>query len=247
MFEKIRNRLLDDNVGDEHYLESSLKTMSNTSSRDCHSLRQLCPTRWTVKGDAMQSVLDNYEAVLLCLEEIAQEDKAEAGSKASGLSNIFTKFDTFCGLHIGALVFQQAEQLSRLLQKKSLVASAAKAAAQVLISSLTGMRSEHFFHNFWLKITQQAIDLKLEHPQVPRSRRPSTLLDSGAPPAQFSDPESFYRVKFYTFVDCVINFVSERFQQPSFDVYVSAEQLMLRAATSDSWSNDVDNILQRVV
>ena len=92
----------------------------------------------------MQSVLDNYEAVLLCLEEIAQEDKAEAGSKASGLANIFTKFDTFCGLQIGALVFQQAEQLSRLLQKKSLVASAAKAAAQILISSLTGMRSEHF-------------------------------------------------------------------------------------------------------
>ena len=75
--------------------------------------------------------------LLLCLEEIAQEDKAEAGSKASGLANIFTKFDTFCGLQIGALVFQQAEQLSRLLQKKSLVASAAKAAAQILISSVT--------------------------------------------------------------------------------------------------------------
>ena len=43
-----------------------------------------------------------------------------------------------------------------------------------------------------------------------------------------------------------INFVSERFQQPSFDMYVSAEQLMLHAATSDSWSNDVDNTLQRV-
>jgi hypothetical protein len=28
---------------------------------------------------------------------------------------------------------------------------------------------------------------------------------------------------------------------------VSAEQLMLHAATSDSWSNDVDNILQHVV
>ena len=154
-------------------------------------------------------------------------------------------------MQIGALVFQQAEQLSRLLQKKSLVASAAKAAAQILISSLTGMRSEHFFHNFWLKITQSAIDLKLEHPQVPRSRRPSSFLDSGAPPAQFADPESFYRVKFYTFLDSVINFnchfVSERFQQPSFDIYVSAEQLMLHAATSDSWPNDVDNILQHVV
>jgi hypothetical protein len=246
IFEKIRNRLLHDNVDDEHDLES-IKTMSSTSSRGCHSLRQLCPTRWTVKGDAMQSVLDNYEAVLLCLEEIAQEDKAEAGSKASGLANIFTNFDTFCGLQIGALVFQQAEQLSRLLQKKSLVANAAKAAAQILISSLADMRSEHFFHNFWLKITQLAIDLKLEHPQVPRSRRPSSFLDSGAPPAQFADPESFYRVKFYTFLDCVINFVSERFQQPSFDIYVSAEQLMLHAATSDSWSNDVDNILQHVV
>jgi len=79
--------------------------------------------------------------------------------------------------------------------------------------------------------------------------RPSSFLDSGASPAQYADPESFCRVKFYTFLDCVINFVSERFQQPSFDMYVSAEQLglMLHAATSDSWSNDVDNILQRVV
>jgi len=178
MFEKIRNRLSHEKVADEHGLES-LKTMSSTSSRGCHSLRQLRPTRWTVKGDAMQSVLDNYEAVLLCLEEIAQEDKAEAGSKASRLANIFTKFDTFCSLKIGILLFQQVEQLSRLLQKKSLVASAAKAAAQILISSLTGMRSEHFFHNFWLKITHSAIDLKLEHSQVPRSRRPSSFLDSG--------------------------------------------------------------------
>jgi len=41
--------------------------------------------------------------------------------------------------------------------------------------------------------------------------------------------------------------VSERFQQPSFDNYMPAEQLMLHAATSDSWPNDVDNRLPYMV
>lgn len=134
--------------------------MSSTSSRGCHSLRQLCPTIWTVKGDAMQSALDNYEAVLLRLEWIAQEDKAEAGSKASGLANIFTKFDTFCGLQIGALVFQQAEQLSRLLQKKYLVARLVQRRQQLKFSyrHLQAREVNTFFTIFgWRSRSQQLI------------------------------------------------------------------------------------------
>jgi len=196
--------------------------------------------------DAMQSVVDNYEAVLLCLEQITEEDRGEAGSKASGLASTFLKFETFFGLKLGVLVFKRAEELSKLLQKQTLTASAAKVAAQTLISSLQNMRNKEYFHTLWVTITQAADDLNLEKPQVQRCRRPPKRFDSGSAPVAHDVPENLYRITFFQFLDCSINFVRDRFDQRSFDIYMLAEKLLLQCATSESWASETEDCFKSV-
>lgn len=60
------------------------------------SLRNLCPTRWTVRHSAISSVLKNYKTLLTALDEI-QEGHDEYAAKASGLLNRMEEFDTFLG------------------------------------------------------------------------------------------------------------------------------------------------------
>lgn len=221
-FERIRHELVD--AGSDNLKPEICST----------SLRQLCPTRWTVKGKAMKSVLDNYETVLDTLEEIAGEDKGDAGCKASGLSNIFQQFKTYCGLMFGVAVFQPAEELSRLLQRSTLTADVARRAATMLIDSLQDMRNDEKFHSQWVTITQRASELKLNEPQLPKRRKPPSRFDVGVGPATtYESPENFYRRIFFEFLDCTINFLKDRFDQPSFDIYARAENLLLRAANDE--------------
>jgi hypothetical protein len=225
-FENIRSKLASDN--------ENLNAVSSTSS----SLRQLCPTRWTMKEAAMQSVIDNYEAILTTLEVIAVEDKGDAGSKASGLAATFQRFNTFFGLRLGVVVFGQAEELSRLLQKKSITADAAKRAADVLTSFLQTMRREGEFEHFWKKVTEDAIKLDLSKPEMPRRRKPPKRIDEGGEVAKYETAAAFYRSIYYEFLDCVINFVKGRFDQQSFEIYACAERLLILAANDENSSDE---------
>ena len=48
-------------------------------------LPPLCPTRWTVRGRALDSVLSNYELVIESLDELSDEP-GSTGAEAAGFS-----------------------------------------------------------------------------------------------------------------------------------------------------------------
>ena len=49
-----------------------------------HGIRSFCPTRWTVRGDAIESILDNYEALQRLWDECL-ETKLEPDVKVASL------------------------------------------------------------------------------------------------------------------------------------------------------------------
>ncbi|MGH0134339.1 UNVERIFIED_CONTAM: hypothetical protein FKN15_000707 [Acipenser sinensis] len=64
-------------------------------------LPPLCPTRWTARIRAIESVLYNYEAIYDTLEElISAGGNTEATKKAPGLRTLMTRFDFFPGLKV---------------------------------------------------------------------------------------------------------------------------------------------------
>ncbi len=53
----------------------------------CHTIRPLCPTRWTVRTSAICTVLNQYECIIKALSEMAVSE-SDAASKAQGLYEI---------------------------------------------------------------------------------------------------------------------------------------------------------------
>ena len=212
LFDKIRSDLA---LAEDHNVKSSL--------------RQLCPTRWTVRATSMQSVMDNYNAILAALEEIASTDKTESGSKASGLCTSFTTFQTYFALNLGVAVFSRAENLSRLLQKKKTNATVAKSAADVLYENLQHMRSDHQFALFWERTTTNAKTSGVEEPKLPRHRKPPRRIDSGADSTMYNEPVDYFRSIYCHFIDYAIGCITARFDQPGFGIYMKAERLVLDA------------------
>ena len=58
------------------------------------SLKLLCPTRWTARTVATNSILKDYNVLLKVLEEIHMTAPDEYGTKASGLLHLLEKFNT---------------------------------------------------------------------------------------------------------------------------------------------------------
>ena len=58
------------------------------------SLKPLCPTRWTVRTAAINSVLQNYSILLEELEVISSDSTStsEASTKATGLIAVLAHF-----------------------------------------------------------------------------------------------------------------------------------------------------------
>ena len=79
-------------------------------------LKPLCPTRWTVRTGALESILKNYVVIRAELEQIIRESCGEPSSNASGYLALMERFETFFCLQLSYLVFRATEQLSRTLQ-----------------------------------------------------------------------------------------------------------------------------------
>ncbi len=74
--------------------------------------RTLCPTRWTVRGDSLQSVLKNY-AVLQALWEEAREIVTDSEKRARiiGVQSMMMTFEYLFGLVLGERILKHSDNL----------------------------------------------------------------------------------------------------------------------------------------
>ena len=68
------------------------------------SLRTLCPTRWTVRHTAIESILVNYDTLKATIEEVEKGHDKDA-AKAHGMLIQLETFDTFFGFKLAHLIF----------------------------------------------------------------------------------------------------------------------------------------------
>lgn len=95
---------------------SLFQTMQHQVSPGAPTLKPLCPTRWTVRTGAIDSVLQNYEVLCSALEEIHASGTDEYSIKAAGFLSLMEKSNLFYGLKLSHLIFSAIEQLSISLQ-----------------------------------------------------------------------------------------------------------------------------------
>ena len=82
-------------------------------------IKPFCPTRWTVRTEAMDTVIKQY-SVIMDTMEVNQTTHDEYGPKAAGVLAALEKFEMLFGLKLGHLLFSASEQQGYYKQKTEL-------------------------------------------------------------------------------------------------------------------------------
>ena len=102
-----------------------------------NKLRTMCPTSFTVRGDAMDAILKNYSEIQQSLDEYyGQEKNTETKARIAGVAAQYEKFDFLFGTHLGVLIFRHTDNLSRTLQGKNMSALQGKEVARSVTNTL---------------------------------------------------------------------------------------------------------------
>ena len=113
-------------------------------------IRLLCPTRWTVRGDSLNSVCDNYSVLLDTFErslEIVFD--TETKSRIIGVLSQMRSFHYYFGVKLGQLIFAN---LSRSLQHKDVSAAEGQSVAALTVTTLQSIQNDDMFKLFWEKV-----------------------------------------------------------------------------------------------
>ena len=103
----------------------------------------LCPTRWTVKADSLQSVLDNYEVLQDLWEESYSEVRdTDIRGRIKGVDAQMKTFDYLFGVMLGQSILQHTDNLSKGLQHVTDAASEGQSMAQLTLDTLARLRND---------------------------------------------------------------------------------------------------------
>ena len=155
-------------------------------------LKPLCPTRWTVQAIAIDAILQNYCVLIETQEEIHVTTRDEYGLKARGFLHSLESFSTLLGLQLSHKLFSVAEQVSLVLQKKSLTIQDALSTVDTAKAYYSRIRTDDEFDHFYESAMKDAEKHAIGKPELPRYRCRPSKLDDGAPPHQFPSAKAYF-------------------------------------------------------
>ena len=205
-------------------------------------IRVLCPTRWTVRVQALQSILANYEMLQLLWEESLDFVKdTEMRSRIQGVSSRMMTFNFFFGVSLGELLLKHSDNLSKTLQASSMSAAEGQKIADMTVRTLQSIRSDDKFLLFWKLITQKASDLNIDEPELPRRRKRPRRYEDGASEGDVPESvENLYRRTYYEALDFIISGIKGRFDQPGYKLYSNLKALLVKAAKNEKYDEELE-------
>ena len=208
---------------------------------DSPGVRVLCPMRWTVRAASMHSVIQNYSVLQELWEKAVDVVRdTETIARIRGVAAQMTSFDFFFGLVLGEMLLRHCDNLSKTLQNPHLSAAEGQTVADMTKRTLATLRAEDQFELFWEKVRKMTSELDVKEPQLPRRRKVPLRYESGKAPAEYhSTPKVYYRQIFYEALDLITQAIESRFDQPGYRTYRCLEDLVLKAANKEDYSEEL--------
>lgn len=174
-------------------------------------LRQVCPTRWVERHEAIMTMVELYDAVIYSLETIISWEDKDTSSKAAILNNSLCEFGFLVSLFALQSIFSYTLPLSKLLQKSDSELLTALHFVDDVVTKLNTLRNTP--NESFKAIYEQAVR-KAENFDI-SIRKPRTVskqtLRSNIPADTIED--YFRRTIFIPFIDHVITQLHERFTE----------------------------------
>ena len=208
-------------------------------------IRTFCHTRWTVRGNAIESILENYQ-VLNQLWEECLETRLDPDVKGRiiGVQSQMACYNLLFGLKLSERVLKITDNLSKTLQTQSLSAAESHGLAEMTCTTLKRMRSDEAFKLFFGRVEALRIQAGIEEAKLPRKRRAPKQLEVGDGDCYHSPTvEEHYRRQYYEALDLAVSSISDRFDQPGYAVYQKLETLLLKAASRQDFSAELKEVI----
>jgi len=186
--------------------EAMLRNIKEQSGLDIPGVRTLCPTRWTVRADALASIINNYSSLQeLWPEALKGTSDTEMKARIHGISSIMQTFQFLFSIQLAELILRHTDHLSATLQQPDLSSVEGFEIAMLSVKTLERLRSEEEFDVFWLKVQHRRADLDVDEASLPRRRkRPRRYEGVRDAAAEFhDDAKSMYRQHYYEVLDLI--------------------------------------------
>ncbi|CAF1993313.1 unnamed protein product [Rotaria magnacalcarata] len=202
-----------------------LKEISSQLSMPYSNLTSLCPTRWTMRAESYNSLLNNYELgiqnlnyvylFILLLIFLAWFQEA-----------LYTLIEEKGGP--GYLLFSATEKLSRIIQNSGCCLQDVLSSVESLIRYFERIRDDINFKSFYTKLLKESESLT-DKPILARHRRPPKRYQSNSDSVEFSSCEEFYRQQYMESLEIAVNMLQNRFTQKNFKLLCNVEKFILYA------------------
>ena len=214
-------------------LRTSFSRISQDAGLPTKKIKPLCPTRWLVRVNAIESLLSQYTQVINSLEEIGQST-TNAATRCRGLLKQLMCGSNLLGLMMALDILTPLEQLNRSMQSTSATVGGMLQAIQQTLSDLHNIRTDSAFASLLDKAMQQSEERRLGEIELPRARRPPSRLTGHADAYISSSISDYYRPMYFNVIDVAINELEGRFSNNGdLQTYRSMEDLLLQGAVNE--------------
>ena len=187
-------------------------TISESESGLSPSLRPHCPTRWTCRHFAIESILKNYHILMSSLD-IIQQGHDEYAAKGKVLLAQMKLFDTFISLKFGHLIFAAAEQFSINLQAKDTTIAEGIRGTCLLKSPYTSLRTDASFTAIFYLGVLKASDSLTDEPFLLCYQRIPRVINEGTLPHRYIYPEDRYRHTYFEALEQECGKIEKQYDQ----------------------------------
>ena len=225
-----------------------LDSIREASNNKTKGISNLWPTRWTVRGEAMHSYLNNYSELMELWEwSLKNVTGTEMKARIRGIQVVMGTFDFVFGCSLGGSILRQTGNFSKTLQHEYFSAAQGQELATTVIKTLTKDRSDQSFDLFWEAVKKRAVQLGTAKPKLPRKRKLPDFYGAktgNATPHFHDSPKDRYRAIYFETYDSVINFIKQIFDQPDYRTYIYLQETLIKAAVSEDYQEDLCKVCE---
>ena len=181
----------------------------------------MCLTQWTVRGDAIESIMEHYDTLSQLWDECL-ETRLDPNIKGRiiGVQTQMTTFDLLFGLQLSMKFLKITDNLSRTLQKQSMSAAEGQAVAELTVKTLKSRHTDGNFNAFFSLCNYFCKHYNINLPTLPWKRKAPKRYEIGTEEGSHSTTvEDQYHQAYFEVLDLAIASISDRFNQPGYSIY----------------------------
>ena len=213
--------------------ETHLNCIKEKVKSKAKGIHTICPTRWTVRGEACAAIIANYTYLYELWEwslgqthDSKSKPDSETCAKILGAQASMKSFKFLFGTHLNKRILERTDILSKCLQGYDVSAAEGAEMANIVKQKLEAERCDDEFEEFWDKVEEDRIRFQVEQPTLPRN-------------SVHTSPKDLYRTMYFETYDSIQVTITHRFDQEDFKIYRDIQEVFLNAVRGMPYNDEL--------